>query len=182
MAAIVTGEGNLKFLAHCIDNHVEFLLIGGAAVRFYGCREGEKFDEIDLLISRAPENAERLIAALKEADVPVNFTVELPQRPNVLFKVKKHSHGYNLDLLTLWEKYSYSDFRNRSEVTTLGDLQVQVVGKADLITMKRDIVTYYETEAEKNRKDMKRDLATDLRTQAEKHRKDLSSLQGESNG
>ncbi len=171
MVSVSTGEKNLKFIKLCIDKQVEFLLIGGVAVRCYGCREGDNFDEIDILIDRSRENAEGLMTALREAGVTPKFNVEEAQRPRHQLPLKYPGLGYNLDILTPWEERSYTDFKDRSEVLMLGPFQVLVVSKPDLITMKEDVVGFLDSEAEKFP-----EKAEMLRSQAEKHRKDLRCL------
>ena len=51
MNSIITGTDNARFVKLCIQENVEFLVVGGAAVLHYGCRRHEDgLAEIDLLI------------------------------------------------------------------------------------------------------------------------------------
>ena len=105
MNRIITGSGNEKFVQLCIQNQVEFLLIGGAAACHYGCRRAEEgVAEIDLLIEPSPLNADKLMAVLtpflKQAGLTPNFTIEQVCRFNVQLPVKSTRHDCNLDILT----------------------------------------------------------------------------------
>ena len=176
MTLITTGQENLKFVKLCFANQVEFLLMGGAAVSFYGCREADGFDDIDLMPGPSRENSERLMSALKQADVRINnFTVDELQQPNKRITLKPPSYNYNLDILTPRAEWSYADFQDRSEITMLVSVEMRVLSKADLIITKEWVVKFLESEAAKAPA-----KAEMLQVQAEKHRRDLICLRSES--
>ena len=149
---IVTGLDNAKFVKLCTQNGVDFLLVGGAAVLHYGCRE-DGVTETDIMVNRMPENADRIMNVLTQAGVRVDFTSRDLQRPKVQLPIKRYD--YFLDLLTPWLELSYSDLRGRAEAGLLNSTEVQVVSKEDLIKMKEYAVDQLESEADKHRKDIR---------------------------
>lgn len=56
MAKVLIDE--FRFLEKMNSSGVRYLLIGGFAVKFYGCRETA--EDVDLLIDNSPENAQKL--------------------------------------------------------------------------------------------------------------------------
>lgn len=172
MIEMTTSEENLRFLQLCQSNRVGFLLIGGAAVAFHRCREEEGFDDIDLMPDPSKENAERLMRVFKLAGVTTDkFTAEDVQQPNTRITLKAPDYTYNLDILTPWAEWSYSEMEYRSELGRLGPLEVWILSKADLIRTKENVLAFLESEAGK--------LTQKSMEQAEKIRKDLRCLKGE---
>jgi len=169
MKRIVTGRDNERFVQLCIQNHIDFLLIGGAAVLHHGCRcADDGVAEIDLLVETSPANAEKLMRVIEQvlpgAGLLPEFTDRELQLPNRQLPLKSSRHTYNLDILTPRKEWSYSDIRSRSELAMLCTTEVRVVCKADLIWLKEWTVKHLESEGEK------------LRKALEKHRDDLLCL------
>ena len=159
MRTIITGTDNAKFVGLCIQNNVEFLLVGGAAVLHYGCRwTQDGLAEIDLLIEPSSENAEKLMTVLnrvlQQAGLIPEFTSERLQQPKIQLPLKNPRHNYNLDILTPWLQLSYSDLRSRSEIGILNSTEVRIVSLEDLITMKEYAIDHLGSEAIKHRNDL----------------------------
>ena len=151
---ITTGVPNATFVKLCVEHGVEFLVIGGAAVRHYGCRsDKDGVREIDLLVKPSPENANRIMNVLRAAGLQGEFTVHALQKPNKRLPIKQDN--YQLDILTPLREWSYSDIQSRAEDGSLNSTVVRIVSKDDLIKMKENAVTKYEAEAEKHRTDLK---------------------------
>jgi len=93
MLPITTGVDNLRFIRLCLDGQLDFLMIGGAAVRFYGCRDEEGLSEIDILIDHSGENANKLMCILSRAHITPKFTVDDAQRPQKQLPLKYRSMG-----------------------------------------------------------------------------------------
>ena len=66
-SAISTDFNNADLLQRLTDREVSFLLVGGAAVAFYGCRKDRHLPELDILIDPTIENAERVMVVLSAA-------------------------------------------------------------------------------------------------------------------
>src|SRR6266508_4490090 len=103
---IMTGANNVKFVEFFVKNNVEFMLVGGAAVLHYGCRD-DGVSEIDLMIEPEPANSDRVMRALDQAGVTPLFTSRDLQRPKMQLPIKRHD--YYLDILTPWKELSYSE-------------------------------------------------------------------------
>ena len=158
MKSIITGTDNAKFVELCIQNNVEFLLVGGAAVLHYGCRRTEEgLAEIDLLIEPSTVNAGRMMTVLNQVLEPAGlipeFTSERLQEPKVRLALKNQRHNYNLDILTPWVGLSYSDLRGGSEVGMLNSVEVRIVSRKDLISLKEYAIEH-EPVADKHRRDL----------------------------
>jgi predicted nucleotidyltransferase len=118
------------------ESSVRFLLIGGHAVRHYA---GERAtDDVDLFVDRTPSNAYRLWAAI------VNILGRVPEFDwQVLAEPKKHidfaQEEPSLGILTTLPDLEFeSAFGNRAMVSQDG-LEVPVIGKLDLIAVKKRI-------------------------------------------
>jgi hypothetical protein len=118
------------------ESSVRFLLIGGHAVRHYA---GERTtNDVDVFVDRTQENARRLWAAI------VNILGHEPDFDwQILAEPKKHidfAPGEpDLDILTTLPELEFETaFGNRLMVTQAG-LAVPVIGKLDLIAVKRTI-------------------------------------------
>jgi hypothetical protein len=159
MNPITTGSDNLKFIQLCLQNDVEFLVVGGAAVLHYGCRRREDgVPEIDLMIERSSVNARRVMRALDQAGITIYFPSKNLEKPKQRISIKTNA---NLDILTPWKDLSYSDLRDRSEPGMIGSepgmigsREVRIVSREDLISLKEYAVSRIEAEAAKHRKDL----------------------------
>src|SRR5262245_1504876 len=82
------------------QNAVEYLLIGGYALRFYGFIRPKK--DVDLLIHNSPENARRAFASLQSlmtyVPMKLSFTENDLTKPCLRLDLRKC--GYALDILT----------------------------------------------------------------------------------
>lgn len=137
-------QGILEALAKA---HVEFLLIGGVAVGFHGYVRATK--DVDVVPSPDRENLERLASVLRQLEAEIEGAEEFkdeelpdPLDPEAL------ALGGNWVLRTrlgrfdvmqwigdvgLWERLSPGAVWAR-----IGDLEIQLVGYEDLLTLKRE--------------------------------------------
>lgn len=123
-----------ELLALLIANQVEFLVVGGHAVAFYGY---PRFTEdLDLYVRPSRENAARTMAALQafgfgnvgiaaEDFVADDRVIQLGRAPN------------RVDLLTRLWGVDFDEAWARRVTGTLDDLPVAMLSKADLIRNKR---------------------------------------------
>ncbi len=98
---------DVRELVQCLLKHqVRFLLVGGYAVIYY--TEPRYTKDIDLLVKAAPENARRIIVALKEFGVPLNtVSEELFAHEGNFFKIGKPP--WRVDLITSLERCISTD-------------------------------------------------------------------------
>ena len=132
MNRIVTGRDNASFVQLCIENQIDFLLIGGAAVLHHGCRRADGVAEIDLLVETSPANAEQLMHVIEQVLAGTGLKSEFTEKELQLFgkqlQLKSSRHNHNLDILTAQKEWSYSDLKNRSEPAMLCNTEVQQGG------------------------------------------------------
>ena len=115
-------------------HRVEFVLVGGHAVNYYGYVRTTQ--DIDLLVYPSPENAQRMMAALSdfgfgEAEIPTSFfesagsAIHLGNEPN------------RIDLLTTLKGVSNDQvFKNKKRIH-LESLEIDIIDFQDLIQVKR---------------------------------------------
>lgn len=123
-----------ELLALFHSNGVEFLVVGGHAVAFHG--RPRLTDDLDLFVRPDAANGERIIAALltfgfgslelSAADFQADDRViQLGRAPN------------RVDLLTRLYGVEFSDAWNRRVAARLGDAEVWMISRDDLIRNKR---------------------------------------------
>ena len=113
-----------------LDSHgVEFLLIGGYAVGIHGYPRGTA--ALDVWVSRAPANTNRIVSALKE------FGFETPELSPALFQqpdkvVRMGVPPIRIDILTSITGVQFDECYRRRETVCVGDLQIPVISLPDL--------------------------------------------------
>jgi hypothetical protein len=132
---------------------VVFLIVGGAAVAAYRCRDETHIDEIDVLIDPTIENAARVIAALTASGVGIPFSPADLAQPNK--RVPIHSMQYDADIMTPKSDKDFTDLISRSVSATMINIDVPVIGISDLIDMKR-VAAQESEEAAKHQRDLDR--------------------------
>jgi hypothetical protein len=125
-----------------LDTHgVEYVVVGGIAVQVHG--HVRMTNDVDLMPAPSPQNLDRLAQALNELDARVlnpgseDLDVDASMLPRATLWQLATRHG---DVDVLHEApgaVSYTELRERALVIRLGDRQVAVASKDDLINMKR---------------------------------------------
>lgn len=133
--AISTHGGKRDLLRELQTHNVAFLIVGGAAVAFHGCRNETHFDEVDLLLDPTTENAACAISALTAAGLGVLFSIGNLAKPRA--RVPVHTSEYDVDILTPRPDKIFADLLARSIPGELNDLSVRVIARCDLIVMKQ---------------------------------------------
>ncbi len=124
----------LDFLQALNREGARYLLIGGYAVAFHGYPRATK--DLDLWIEASPENATRVLAAirdffgetlgLEEGDFLSPGVIQLGYAPN------------RIDLVILPdEPLAFGEAYARAEETRVEGIPVRVVGREDLLALKR---------------------------------------------
>jgi hypothetical protein len=151
MKDILTTNGqNANFVSHLIKNEVEFIVVGGIAVVYHGCRNPMEVDDLDILINPTLDNAERFIESLPELNLKPPFKATDIAKPKVQIPIKKI---YYLDVLTPPEGIEFVELMDRSLPAILNSLAVKVVSRPDLIALKK-IAVQEEGSTEKHEKDL----------------------------
>jgi predicted nucleotidyltransferase len=155
-SAISTDFNNADLLQRLTDSGVSFLLVGGAAVAFYDCREDSHLPELDILIDPTIENAERVLTVLSAAGMQLWIRAQDLAGPKKQLAAKQLL--FDLDILTPAADENFVAMLVRSVEGTVNGNAVRVIGRNDLIAMKRVAA------------------ANDASTGVEKHKLDLDCL------
>ena len=150
--AISTGFNNADLLRRLSDSGVSFVLVGGGAVAAYGCRDDLYLPELDILIDPAIENAERVIGVLSAAEVQLWVRAADLAGPKKQLPVKQLL--FDMDILTPAADENFPAILARSGLVMVDDLEVWVIGRDDLIAMKREVVNKQEPGSEKHKRDL----------------------------
>jgi hypothetical protein len=150
---ISTHGGNMDLLRELRSHGVVFLIVGGAAVAAYRCRDETHIDEIDILIDPTIENCGRVIAALTASGVGIPFSPSDLAQPNK--RVPIHSMQHDADIMTPKPDKDFADLIGRSVSATMIDIDVPVIGISDLIDMKR-LAAQESEDSAKHQRDLDR--------------------------
>jgi hypothetical protein len=149
---ISTDFNNGDLLSKFISSGVSFLLVGGAAVAFYGCREQTHLSELDILIDPTLKNAERVIAVLSSVGMQIWIKAEELAGPKKQLPVKQLL--FDMDILTPASDENFSAMLARSADGTINGGAVRVIARDDLIAMKRIAAADPNTDVEKHKRDL----------------------------
>lgn len=118
-----------EFLKLLNDHHVEYLLVGGFAVALHGYPRTTA--DMDVWVSRRRDNAERLVACLKEFgfDTP-NLTPELFEEPDRV--VRMGAAPLRIEILTEIDGVTFDDCITRAESQIVDGNSIPVISLADL--------------------------------------------------
>jgi hypothetical protein len=116
-------------------HHVDFAVCGGFAVAHYGFVRMTM--DFDLLVRPGPENAARIMVALKafgfgDAGISEQDFFE----PGTAVTLGEQPH--QIDLLTSMSSMPAGEIINRAVEARIGDVIVMMVGYDDLITAKQE--------------------------------------------
>jgi hypothetical protein len=125
-----------------LDTHkVEYVVIGGIAVQVYG--HVRMTNDVDLIPEPTPQNLERLAGALEELEARVlnpgseHLAIDAQMLPRAVLWQLATRHG---DIDILHDAPGAAPFprlRERALQIMLGDRQIPIASRDDLIKMKR---------------------------------------------
>ena len=149
---ISTDFNNADLLRRFGEGGVSFILVGGGAVAAYGCRDDAHLPELDILIDPTIDNAQRVLAVLSATGMQLLIGPTDLAGPKKRLPVKQLLR--DMDILTPAADESFPAILKRSDRTMIGDLEVRVIGRDDLIAMKREVVNKQEPGSEKHQRDL----------------------------
>jgi len=124
------------FLTSLNKFEVEFILIGGYAVMYYGY--ARTTGDIDIWVNRTDENYRKIESAFKDFGMPV-FDMTAPNfLKNEEFDV--FTFGVPpvcIDLLTKVKGLKFNSAFENSSVKKIDDIEVRIISKEDLILAKK---------------------------------------------
>ncbi len=124
-----------EFLRLLDAHHAEYLLIGGYAVAYYGYPRATQ--DMDLWIAMRPDNADRVVAVLKE------FGFDLPEVQRQLFleentNVRMGHPPMRIEVLTSISGVTFADCYQRRRVEDIDGIRVSILDLEDLKKNKRE--------------------------------------------
>ena len=134
MAKMQLPEDFRDFFRFLNDSGVEYLLIGGWAVGFHGYPRATA--DMDVWVACDPENAKRIIQALKLFGFTHDEATEsLFTRPG--FVVRMGLPPMRIELLTKISGVEFTECRARCETMVEKGVTIPVISLEDLITNKK---------------------------------------------
>ena len=126
---------DFKELFESLNAHkVDYLVVGGYAMAFHGAPRVT--GDIDLLVRPNADNADRIIAALKDFGFESpDLTAEDFQNPDRVIQLGVPP--VRVDLITSLTAVSWEQADSGKLLTTYGDVQVSYIGKAQLLANKK---------------------------------------------
>ncbi|MFA5010614.1 MAG: nucleotidyltransferase [Ignavibacteria bacterium] len=125
----------LDFFVLLNENKVEYMLIGGYAVSFYGY---PRFTgDIDIWINNTKRNAEKVLKSMSEFGIPVkkikieDLTSNEPM--NGLYFGKE---PFRIDIITALEELSFKESYKSLKKIKVNKVTIKVISKTDLIKNK----------------------------------------------
>jgi len=128
-----------EFLSLLAKHQVQYMIVGGEAVIYYGY--ARLTGDIDIFYSRSPENAGRLLAALQDfwqGSIPGVDTQEELQEPGVIIQFGVPPN--RIDLINQISGVEFDDaWQSYKTVQLEGDspADIHYIGLADLIRNKK---------------------------------------------
>ena len=120
----------LRLLA---EREVKFLVIGGYAVMHYA--EPRYTKDLDIMIGTDAENSKKVFAALGEFGAPLETVTPLDFcTPEVFFQIGLPPN--RIDMIVTVPGVDFESAYMRRGMMTIGELQVPVIGRDDLIKAK----------------------------------------------
>lgn len=127
-------QDELRCLIALNTQRVEYLVVGGYAVRYYGYDRAAK--DLDVLVGNDHENSERVVAALNALGIhhPNLRSTELQGRKR---QINVTDWGFTFEILTEADGVDFHSAYQDRIVADTGSIQVPVIALDDLLEMKR---------------------------------------------
>ncbi|MFO0675859.1 MAG: hypothetical protein U0169_04955 [Polyangiaceae bacterium] len=121
-------------LAEFVRADVRFVVLGGYAVGFHGKPRATK--DLDLLVARDSENLERAATALSRFGAPASVVeaIRVLAPDDIVYLGVAPVH---VDILGRADGIDTNTTIARADVVRIGDLDVPVISRADLLANKR---------------------------------------------
>ncbi len=114
-----------EFLKLLRTNEVEYLLIGGYAVGFYGYARPTA--DLDVWVARSRRNAEKIVAALKQFGfASPALSVELFTREKAI--VRMGVAPFRLEMITFIDGVDFSECYEEKQTVKFEETEVDVIG------------------------------------------------------
>jgi len=114
----------------------EFVVVGGWAVAVHG--HGRSTDDLDVFVSPTPENATRVMSALRSFGAPISqhgVTEGLFATPRYGYRMGRKP--FLIELLTTIDGVSFEDVAAGAVRVRVSDFDVPCIGRRELIANKK---------------------------------------------
>jgi predicted nucleotidyltransferase len=150
-------EHTIGLLRLLSSRSVSFMVVGGAAVAFYECREIHEIDDLDILVDPTIESAEKIVEvatkAASDAGRPLqSIDAKNLAKPKVQFPFK--FDPFYAEFLTAKSSDHFSSLFSRSIATRANDFTLKIVSLEDLIVMKAEVADQVQTALDKHANDL----------------------------
>lgn len=127
MATTIQLQADLKeFLSLLASNRVEYLLIGGYAVGYYGYPRPT--GDMDVWIGISPQNAQRVVVSLREFGVIASTEKFLEENSLVRMGVPP----FRIEILTTIDGVDFQDCYAARNTVVIGGIDVNLISLRDL--------------------------------------------------
>lgn len=149
---LTTNGRNADFIRALNAESVEFIVVGGLAVAYHGCRDIFEVDDLDLMLCPEEMNIQRFISALAELGLRDSLSPSELAKANVQIPFK---HDFYLDILTPPPSMDFTVMYRSSIQARLNGNHIRVIDRQNLIALKRLAVESTTKVYEKHRIDLK---------------------------
>ncbi|MCB0722323.1 MAG: nucleotidyltransferase [Ignavibacteriae bacterium] len=128
-----------EFIESLNENKVEYLLVGGYAVIYYGYPRLTL--DMDIWVNPSEENAQKIIHALVSFEYPTqNINVQDFSTPDTVFQIGVAP--VRIDILTSIEGVSFDEAFNNKVSSTSDGIEIYIIGLEDLKKNKKAVGRY----------------------------------------
>jgi predicted nucleotidyltransferase component of viral defense system len=124
-------DQEMPFIEAFNRHEVRYLVIGGTAVRFHGCRR--LVNDLDIVVDNSKENARRVCDAVTEVIGRQPFTLNDLCKPGQ----KLSPHYYYLDILTSLDSIRFDEAYDEKVTVDVSGITIHIISKLHLICSKK---------------------------------------------
>ncbi len=123
---------------------VPFIIFGGAAVAYHGCRDDFYFDDIDVLLCPTEKHSKNFAlavnAAARAAGKLVTTSFPPMQFAKINVKLNLDYVQFRIDFITMFKPSVFNDYLKNAVSARVELMEVKVLSLRDLITLKHNAV------------------------------------------
>lgn len=153
MTELRSNGSNTEVLQALNVSGVDYLVIGGVACVFHGCRDRFEVDDLDVLLRPSTENMERFITALERVGLKRPAEPSELARPAVQIPLKTIHY---MDAVTPPPGMPFDLLSSGAQSTTVNGVPVRVVSRDSLVLLKHAAVAAGGDAAGKHGADLRR--------------------------
>ncbi len=165
--ALLSKASNRRLVEALTDTGVEFVIIGGVALAYYGFRDPFEVDDLDLLLEANKRTAEAVTSTLS-ALIPHSLVLESTIRPGTKLMLRDTFYA---DLIFAETTERALDIINGSTLVTDGGTRLRLASVDRLRIMKEQVIKEFREQLRKLERDTK-----EFQEKLEKHERDLDAL------